>query len=623
MMLAAITLVTVLAFAPAIQNGFTGWDDPAYVTDNQLIRDPSLGNLRFMFSTFFEGNYHPLTMASLATDYRLWRLNPKGYHTTNVVLHVLGTWAVFWLILLLTGSVAMSAITALFFGIHPVHVESVAWISGRKDLLYALFYLCACISYVKWVRGKRTRSRYYLSALVLFVFALLSKGMAVTLPVALILIDLYLDGVRSVRRRLLEKVPFFLLSVAFGVLAISAQKATGAIEKLTLFPIYERVLFAFYSMVAYLVQAFAPVKLSAFYPYPHKVGGLLPATFYVAPLLAGLIAMAVYRTWKHTRGVAFGTLFYLLNVALVLQLLPLGSAMRGDRYTYLSYVGVGFILAEGYRHYMRSRWGQSGRTGRALAVVLALFGGVLFANTRARCEVWKDNLTLWGDVIHKYPDVPLAYTSRAVTYEARGEHDRAIADLDKALALNGNNPLALCNRGIVFLAEGNLKGALEDLDKSVALDPSLADAWHNRGVAHARLGNYRAGIEDFDKAIGLKSRFPGTYLNRANAHYLLQQFDQALRDYDVYIKLSPGNAEAYFGRGLAKFGLGDASGAVEDYASALGIDPRFAAAYSARSHAFMAVERYEDALRDALQARGLGQPIDESYLDSLRSIHPK
>src|SRR5437762_7752115 len=186
----AIALVTALAFLPSMRYGFTDWDDTGYVTENSMIRDSSLSGIGALFKTFVEGNYQPLTMASYALDYRLWKLDPKGYHLTNVVLHVLATTAVFAFVVLLTGSPELSAITSLFFGIHPLHVESVAWVSGRKDCLYALFYFVACGSYVLWVR--KGRLVFWAFALVSFLLSLLSKGMAVTLPLAFVAIDFYL-----------------------------------------------------------------------------------------------------------------------------------------------------------------------------------------------------------------------------------------------------------------------------------------------------------------------------------------------------------------------------------------------------------------------------------------------
>jgi hypothetical protein len=298
-LLAVLSLATVITFAPAINNGFTKWDDQLYVTENHHIRDMSYATLESNFRSFLAGNYHPLTMVSLALDYRFWGLNPKGYHLTNVVLHVVNTLAVFGLIFLLTQSRELAVITALFFGIHPLHVESVAWVSARKDVLYAAFYLGACISYVLWLRKDRLKAFYYAGALGLFLLSLLSKGMAVTLPVVLILIDFYARRRVPLRKHLVEKAPFFLLSIVFGILAVAAQKESGAVGDLASIPTYERGFVACYGFLVYLFKALVPVKLSAFYPYPDGMARGLPLIFWIAPFLVALIALGVYRCRLH------------------------------------------------------------------------------------------------------------------------------------------------------------------------------------------------------------------------------------------------------------------------------------------------------------------------------------
>ena len=612
-----IALVTAFTFAPAISNGFTKWDDTIYVTDNYKIRDLSSRNIESNFRTFLEGNYHPLTVTSLALDYHFWRLDPKGYHITNVVLHVLNTLAVFILILLLTGSTELSVITSLFFGIHPLHVESVAWVSGRKDVLYVLFYLCACISYVLWLKRARLKAIYYAGALGLFLLSLLSKGMAVTLPLALILIDFYTRREVTLKRLLLEKTPFFLLSLVFGLLAIAAQKAKGAIGG-PAFPFYERALFACYGVLAYLFKAIVPVKLSTFYPYPDSGTGGLPLIFLIAPLLVALIGVGVYRSLRHGRGVMFGALFYSVNVALVLQLIPVGRAIMADRYTYLSYVGVGFALALGYQYLIQGTIARRRGLKAAGTLALCVFAGMLMLAARARCEVWKDNVTLWTDVIGKYPTAGLAYTNRSKTYKELGEYELARADLDRALSLNPSDAGALCNRGNLFYLMRNRERALVDLDRAISLDSTIADAWNSRGAVRSSLGRYAEGLADFDKAIELNRDFPGTYLNRANTLLAMGRYDRAMEGYNAYISWEPGNAMGYFGRGLARFDMGDAAGASEDYGSALRIDPNFREAYLYRSRALARLNQYESALRDALQAQALGSPVEQGYLEALR-----
>jgi tetratricopeptide (TPR) repeat protein len=617
----AIALLTLLAFWPALGGGFTNWDDPGYVTENYLIRDVSPQGLRAIFSTYVEGNYHPLTVLSLALDYHLWRLQPRGYHATSVALHVLATLIAYWLVLLLTGSRVVAAFVAVFFGIHPLHVESVAWVSGRKDVLYAVFYLSGCVSYVQWIQQGRARAFYYAGTLVLFMLSLLSKGMAVTFPVALLLIDFLAGRRATIRRAILEKLPFFLLSVLFGIVAIIAQQAKGALPT-TPFPLLDRLLVACHGLLAYLVKGLVPTGLSAFYPYPVAPGTPLPAAFYAAPLGVIGLAIAVYLLGRRSRGVGFGALFYLANVLLVLQVFPVGSAIIADRYTYLSYVGFGLMLAESLRLLAGRIGARSAPVWVGGAVSLAVCAVLLIAATRARCEVWKSSDRLWSDVIRKHPNVEMAYKNRAVAAREAGRNEEAAADLERALALNPRDPEAWCNRGNVRFSKAQFDSALSDLDMAIRLDGRSAVSRNSRGAVYFSLGRLDEALADFDSALALKDAYPEAHLNRGNTLSLLKRYDRALADYDAYLRMQRTNPMAYYWRGLARRQTGDQVAAIGDFSEAIRLSPGLADAYFARSLALEARGDREAALRDGLQARALGSAVAEDYLTRLRSGRP-
>ena len=616
----AIALLTLVAFWPALRAGFTNWDDGAYVTDNYLIRDLSSRGLVRIFSTPVEGNYHPLTMLSLALDFEAWRLRPFGYHLTGVWLHLLATLSVFWFVLLLSRSRATAAFVALFFGVHPLHVESVAWISARKDVLYALFYLLACTSYVAWVRGTPRRTLFYAGALVLFLLSLLSKGMAVTLPVALLLIDSYLERRVTLRQTMLEKAPFLALALGFGIAAVVVQKATGAIAATPPYPLYGRLLVACHGVVAYVVAAVFPVGLSAFYPYP--LGGRIPAAFYAAPLIVAGLVLCVFALRRLSKGVTFGASFFLLNVVLVLQIVPVGSAIIADRYTYLSYVGVGFALAGCWRLVAQRPWARSalarGLGGAALVLILA----GLMAATRARCEVWQSSASLWADVVRKYPTAQVAYKNLALVEKDAGRVDAALAHLERALALDPRDAEALCNRGNLYMTKGQYLRARADLDSAVRLDGRSPFAHNDLGAVYFYLQRPDRALAEFDTALRLKDAFPQAHLNRANLLNLLKQHARALADYDAYLAMEPRNPLAYYWRGTARRESGDREGAIADYDQAIRLAPGLADAFFARSQALEARGDLPAALRDALQARALGRAVDEGYVARLRGPRP-
>jgi tetratricopeptide (TPR) repeat protein len=299
-------------------------------------------------------------------------------------------------------------------------------------------------------------------------------------------------------------------------------------------------------------------------------------------------------------------------------LIPVGRALTADRYAYLSYIGVGFALALGYRHLVHGPLARRRELRGSGTVVLCMFGVLLMFAARGRCEVWKDNVRLWTDVIGKYPTVGLAYTNRAKTYKERGEYKRALADLEQALSLNPNDAGALCNRGNLFYLMRNRERALDDLDRSISLDSTIADAWNSRGAVRSSLGRHEQGLADFNRAIELNRDFPDAYLNRANTLLAMKRYGEAMTDYDAYISWEAGDARGYFCRGLARFSIGDAAGACEDYGKALRIEPNFREAYLFRSKAFAALKRYESALHDALQAQALGYPVEQGYLETLK-----
>ena len=611
-----VAFLTTSLYIPALRNGFTDWDDPAYVLQNPLIHDLSPAGLQAIATDFVEGNYHPLTILSLAIDYRAGKLDPAVYHRTNVALHVLATLAVFGFILLLTESQWLAAIASLFFGIHPLHVESVAWVSGRKDLLYGLFYFVACAAWVLWVR--KGRRRFWIGALAAFIASLLSKAMAVTLPLSLLAIDLYLRRPWSVKTWL-EKAPFFAASLAFGLLAVAAQGK--AVQEFAAFPAHVRVLVGFHGLAFYLLHAVAPIGLSAFYPYP-TAGQALPVLFYAAPLLAFFLAFAIARSLRGDRTIAFAGLFFVINVALVLQFIPVGSAIMADRYTYVAYAGLGLALAWGVRAVGRMPIARA--TGPRVFLIAALVG--LFvgwgAVARERIQVWRNGVTLWTSVLARYPALPMAYAQRAWSFHRMGDDPRAMADLDRALALDPNDGDALSTRGTLYFAAGDFPRALADLNGAVRARPYSASVWNNRGTALLAVGRYDESISDFGRAIELRPRFAEAYLNRALAHGVKKEFARAIPDLDRAIAYDPENPKAFLWRGAAMVALGDAERGIRDYDRAISLAPGYGDAYFARSAAYASLGRRGDALRDALRARDAGYRVDEGYVAGLREGAP-
>jgi len=495
----------------------------------------------------------------------------------------------------------------------------VAWVSGRKDMLYALFYMAGCITYVRYSRSRQRRGRWYITTIACFLLSLLAKGMAATFPLSLLAIDYYLKRKTAIRSLLLEKIPFFAIAAAFGAIALMAQQRQGAVQMPGLYAPYERVFFACYGICAYVVRAVAPLGLSAIYPYPLRTpSGGLPIEYYLAPLGVALLGAGVWLSLKRNREIAFGALFFLSGLAMVLQLVPVGSAVIADRYTYIPFVGIGFILASLVRPLLtRSR---SVRTATLAVLAIATLGAITL--TWARCAVWKDNVTLWTDTLARYPNLPLGYTMRARSYMQQGRYELAMKDANEAIRQDPEQPRALAMRGTMRYMNRDFQGALTDLQAALRIEPKEAVTWNSLGAVHLGLARREEAVEDFNKAVTLKPDYAEAYLNRALALSGLSRFREAMPDFDMSLRLQPQNPRAYLWRGEARLLLGDREGAVQDYTASLNLDPNLAAAWYARARIYEKLGRHAEALRDAIQAQALGYPLSPAEMERLRKAAP-
>jgi protein O-mannosyl-transferase len=605
-------VLTLIAFFPAFKNEFTNWDDSGYIVDNVLIRSLSAENIGEIFSTYVQGNYHPLTVLSNALEYRFFELSPWIYHFNNILLHILNSILVLIFINRLTGRIEIAGITAILFGIHPMHVESVAWVSERKDVLYTFFFLASLICYM--IYRKSASKKYYVFSLLLFLLSLLSKGQAVVLPLVFLLVDFYM-GREKKWSLLTEKIPFFALSLIFGVVAVIAQKSSDAIQSSQLFTFFERICFASYGMLMYLVKLVIPYKLSCFYPYPFKTNNLLPFYFYICPLIAGLVFLAVYRTLRYTRVAAFGFLFFLVTIVLVLQLLAVGSTIMSDRYSYVPYIGIFFIIGSAYDYIARHR--RQFRT--VIAGLLVAWSLMLIVVARKQCMVWRNSLSLWNNVIEKYPMVPVAHNNKALVYKNEGKYDLALQGYNKALEVDPTYQGSYENRGNIYFLTGRYEEAIVDFNKALSLKENSEVAFNSRGAVYFNQGKYDLALADFNRAIESKPDYPEAYRNRGNVYSVLGQFDKAAEDYTTYLKFDQRLEMVWFWRGIAYINLRKYREAVDDITRAIGMKPQVADFYVKRSQAYMGLGDFGNALADAENAKLLGGSVDEAYLNDLRS----
>jgi tetratricopeptide (TPR) repeat protein len=551
-------------------------------------------------------------MLTLMMNYAVSNESAFGYHVTNVVLHLINVVLIFYFIYLLSDKKwQVALITAVFFGIHPMHVESVAWISERKDVLYAAFFVGALIQYLKFLSGGKRK--FYIYTLVLFALSLLSKPAAVVLPLTLLLIDCYRG--RSLRqiKLWLEKVPFFALSLAMGVLTILVQTDRGAVANLELIPLSRKFFFACYGLMMYLAKLLVPIKMTTFYPFP-TADITMPVTYYVAPVVVAVLAATTYFSHKKwSKSIGFGMLFFLINIVLVLQIVSVGSAVMADRYTYLPYVGCFYLFGCGYYYLWRTNHPYLKLATAALYVYVVL---LTFLGYR-QSTTWHDSGTLWNHAINVWPSAH-AYTNRGLQKKGEGDIEGSLKDYNTAIEMNTGDATAFTNRGNIYFAKGQLDLALQDYDKAFRLNPSDPKLFANRGAVYSQRKQFDLAIADLSKAIELDPYYAEAIMNRALTYDAMQQPAKVLADLTRYLELRPKEHGVYNLRALAYNKLGDMQKALDDLSTAISMDGSSGMYYQNRSLINNAMGRKTEALSDAHAAQRLGGQFQPGYLESLQ-----
>jgi tetratricopeptide (TPR) repeat protein len=511
----------ILAFVPALSNGLI-WDDAPYVQKNPLFHLPWAPLLVQAFRTAYMGNWHPLTLLSLALDDRLGGHGPFVFHAVNVVLHAINAALLYGVLRRLVPDRDAALGAALLWAVHPLRVESVAWISERKDLLYAFFFLLALHAYLRYVAGQGRRGLAYAETLGFFAASTLAKAMGVSLVPVLFLAD-WLRRRRVTHGSLAEKIPFVVLGLCVGAVAIVAQKQAGAISEDANLGLPARLAFACYGLVFYLVKTVAPFGLSAFYPYPKSPDGGVPVVAFGAVALVSILTVLAIWSARRSRVLGFGAWFYVATLALVLQVLPVGAAVAADRYTYVPAMGLSVLGAVGL-----SRLGGEPTPAlrRRRAVRAAVFGvaAVLGAATWLRCGVWTNELVFWNDVLEKAPDVAIARLNRGVALADRGDVAGAEADFGRGIDLDPKSAELRWARANLRAERGYLENALVDYDEAVRLGPLVAKYRFNQGLALGDAGRWDEALAALGAAIRLDPRFADAYLNRGLA---LEQMGRA------------------------------------------------------------------------------------------------
>ncbi len=627
-------LTTLIIYTSSFNFKYTNWDDPLYIHGNNCIKKLSAANVRKMFSEPAVLNYHPLTLLSLAIDYsragdekEFVEKDPRPFHQTNIIFHLLNVILVFFFIYRLSGKKWFVAfLTAFLFGVHPMHVESVSWISGRKDVLFTFFFVGSLIMYL-WYTEKR-KIYIYFGALFLFVLSVLSKPAAAPMGMVLILLDYYLDRLpvnllqpstwklfyqRSGLRILLEKLPFLSIGVVIIYITYEIQKKT-AIADFGAFTVTQRLFFSTYGFCMYLIKLFVPANLSAFYPYPAlSSGGYLPVFFYASLIISIVIVSLSILIEKRTKLLVFGVFFYLFMVILVLQFISVGGAIMSDRYSYVPYLGIFFILAMGVNSLIESQSPRISYLKYPLVVTTVFYMMAMTVVSINRTSVWKNSELLWTDVISKYPLVGFAHENRGIHYVSFVNHyDKALQDFLMAEQLGSKNPFVYKNQALIYAYNKDYEKSIVALNKQLKYDTADKQAYVNRGLNYANLKKYDEAFRDYDRAYKMDSTFEVLYTNRSFAYYETAQFKKAVHDYDWLILKHPEDEKYLYHRGLSKANLMDYKSALKDFNKCLSLNSSDFELYYNIGLCYFKLNAFAKSIEYLNKAKSGGFRVDES-----------
>jgi tetratricopeptide (TPR) repeat protein len=607
---ALLATLVFIAFGQTIAHGFVNFDDDLYIYQNPIVaKGFSLAGLRWSLTAGQIGHWHPLTWLTHMLDCQLFGLWAGGHHLTNVLLHAAAVVLLFLVLLQMTGSLWRCAFVAAAWAVHPLRAESVAWISERKDVLSALFFMVALGAYIRYVR-KPSPSRYLL-VLVSFALGLLSKNMLVTLPCVLLLLDYWpLRRPNQFSRLVYEKIPLFVLSAISCVITFLVPEKVAPAKYLPLWLRLENVIVSY---GIYLRQTLWPAALAPYYPNPthaflfSEVAGSLALLCIISAAAIGLRKTHPY--------LLTGWLWFVGMLVPVIGLVQISTYAHADRYTYLPQIGL--YLAGTW---MVADWVGQGRARRVTlgAAALTILSALLVAAWH-QTTYWRDSETLWTHTLECTEDNYVAHYNLGTAMLDDGRTDDAIAQFNKTLEINSTYVDARNNLGMAFVKQGRMDQAISEFREAVKIDPSDGDAHNNLGMALDQQGRTQEAIAEYREAVKINPANADACYNLGMALDGQGRTEDAIAAYREALRINPGDADTHSNLGGALLEEGRVDEAVAQYREASRIHPADARAHSDLAEALSRQGGAEDAIAEYREALGIN-PAEVEAGNSLGNL---
>lgn len=617
-----VILATLLIYAQTGSHDFLVFDDDEYVTANPVVRDGlTLEGIQWAFTAFHSSNWHPLTWISHMLDCELFGLNAGAHHRVNVFLHLLNALLMFRVLTRMTGAVWRSGCVALLFAAHPLHIESVAWIAERKDLLSTLFGLLTLSAYAVYV-GSRRRKTVYWTALVFYAASLMSKPMLVTLPCVMLLLDFWPLGRMTTgpagrgaavgyKELIAEKIPFFILAFLSCAITYRAQNTGASVVSAAGLPLAERLANAVNAYAGYIAKTLAPFPLAVFYPFERN----LPAwqTAASAFVLIGITFLTV-RRWRTHPYLPAGWFWYLGTLVPVIGLIQVGAQSMADRYMYIPMTGLLIMAVWGLSAWIHKQAGQSAWSKRlsAGAAAAAILAAILLS--RHQVAFWKNSITLFSHTLQTTDNNYVAHVNLGSALARAGQYREAIAQCDRALEINPELTDALYNRGSAYYKIGRLREAAVSLEKAVTVYPQYAAAHNNLGLVYTALGQYEKAAAHLSKAVQLDPALADARANLGNVLFYQKRPMEALEHYNAALAIDPNHAGRHCNRGMVLESMGRWEEALVDYRNAIDLQPGNALAYRSAGITLFKLKRLEKAEEALMQAVELAPEDSPAHL---------